>query len=97
MEPRIPDGALCVFRANPAGSRQGKIVLAQHRDIFDPDTGGAFSIKRYESRKSSEADGTWTHEAVTLCPLNSTYNPIHVNPDDADSFRIVAEFLGVIS
>lgn len=97
MEPQIPDGALCVFRANPAGSRQGKTVLAQHRDVADPDTGGAFSIKHYESRKRPDPDGTWLHEEILLRPLNPAYAPIRVNPADADSFRIVAEFLGTVS
>jgi phage repressor protein C with HTH and peptisase S24 domain len=27
MEPRIPNGSLCVFRGNVAGSRQNKLVL----------------------------------------------------------------------
>src|SRR4029078_13541229 len=29
MEPRIPDGSLCVFQAKVAGSRQGKLVLVE--------------------------------------------------------------------
>lgn len=97
MEPRIPDGALCVFRANPAGSRQGKIVLAQHRDTADPDTGGAFSIKRYESQKSHSEDGTWKHEEILLRPLNPAYAPIRLDSDDAESFRIVADLVAVIA
>src|SRR5205807_10157756 len=39
MEPRIIDGDYLVFRARPAGSRQGKIVLARG-PIVDPDIGG---------------------------------------------------------
>ena len=30
MEPRIPDGSLCVFRYNVVGSRNGKLVLVMH-------------------------------------------------------------------
>ena len=37
MEPTIKEGDYCIFRANVVGSRQGKIVLAQHRDIKDPE------------------------------------------------------------
>src|SRR5690606_5426109 len=37
MNRRIPNGAWCVFRALPAGTREGKIVLVQHRDIQDSD------------------------------------------------------------
>jgi hypothetical protein len=45
MEPAIRDGDYLVFRAKPAGTRQGKIVLAQYRGPADPDTGGAFTVK----------------------------------------------------
>lgn len=101
MEPRIPDGALCIFEASsdgspPAGSRQGQIVLAEHLDAFDPDTAAAFSIKRYSSVKSFAPDGTWTHESVTLSPLNPDYSPIEIPPDRADSFRIVARFVRML-
>ena len=46
MEPLIPDGALCLFRRNPTGTRQGRVVLVQDRRIVDPDTGGSFTVKR---------------------------------------------------
>ena len=52
MEPKIHDGDFCVFRANPAGSRQGKIVLVQHYNYYDSDYSGAYSIKEYSSTKS---------------------------------------------
>ena len=39
MEPMIHDGDFLVFRANPVGTRQGKIVLAQYRGPADPETG----------------------------------------------------------
>lgn len=35
MEPRIPDGSLCVFRGNVTGSRQGKLVLVELRGVTD--------------------------------------------------------------
>lgn len=101
MEPRIPDGALCIFEASsdgspPAGSRQGQIVLAEHLDAFDPDTAAAFSVKRYSSVKSFSPDGTWVHESVTLSPINPDYPPIEIPPDRADSFRIVARFVRLL-
>ncbi|TDP82933.1 hypothetical protein EV672_105120 [Aquabacterium commune] len=40
MNKRIPNGAWCLFRANPQGTRNGKIVVVQHRSISDPETGG---------------------------------------------------------
>ena len=39
MQPTIPDGSYCLFRAPVIGTRQGKIVLVQLRDAIDPDSG----------------------------------------------------------
>ena len=44
MNRRIPNGAWCLWRANPTGTRQGKVVLAQHGDINDPELGGPFAL-----------------------------------------------------
>lgn len=96
MEPRINDGDYCVFRTNPAGSREGKIILAQHRGYFDEDTAGAYSIKEYHSQKTIDEYGNWQHEEIVLQPLNKAYNPIVLTPNDIDDFRIVGEFLGVL-
>ena len=32
MNRRIPNGAWCLFRGNPSGTRQGKVVVVQHRE-----------------------------------------------------------------
>ena len=97
MEPTIRDGDYVVFRAKPTGTRQGKIVLAQYRGIADPDTGGAFTVKRYSSEKEAVEDGDWRHTRVVLSPLNPDYEPIVVFPDEAEHIQIVAEFITVLS
>lgn len=96
MEPLIYDGDYCVFRANPAGSRQGKIVLAEHYNYYDPDYTGSYSIKIYTSKKSFDSDGYWSHEEIVLQPKNSDYSPIFIKEDDANEFRIIGEFIGVL-
>ena len=96
MEPRIKDGDYCVFRANPAGSRQGKIVLVQHLNYYDADYSGAYSIKEYSSTKAYDEDGNWQHGKIELLPLNRDYNPIIINSEDAEDFRVIGEFVGVI-
>lgn len=96
MEPRIKDGDFCVFNRNIAGSRQGKIVLVQHTNYYDPDYSGAYSIKEYSSTKSYDLFGNWQHEKIELKPLNHEYSPIILTPDDADEFRVIGEFVGVI-
>ena len=96
MEPRIHDGDLCVFRANPAGSREGKILLVQNHTSYDPEYGGSYAIKQYTSDKSFSDDGTWHHSSITLKPLNPDYKPIVLDEDEADDFRVIGEFLGTI-
>ena len=97
MEPRIQDGDFCVFNRNVAGSRQGKIVLVQHTNYYDPDYSGAYSIKEYTSEKSYDEFGNWQHEKIELKPLNRDYTPIILTPEDADEFRVIGEFVGVLS
>ncbi len=96
MEPQIHDGDYCVFSAKPAGSRQGKVLLVQYRGPADPDTGGAYTVKRYSSEKIVEADGTWRHARVTLAPLNPDFAPIILEPRQEGDVQVVAEFLAVL-
>jgi SOS-response transcriptional repressor LexA len=96
MEPKIPDKSLCVFRANPQGSRQGKIVLVQHRGISDPETGGAFTVKRYRSEKSFDDQDEWRHLQILLEPINPEYQPIRLHPHSEGEVIVVAEFIDVI-
>ena len=96
MEPRIHNGDYCVFRANPAGSRQGKIVLVQHLNYYDADYAGAYSIKEYQSNKAYDEYGNWQHESIELHPLNKDYHPIILSSEDIDEFRVVGEFVGIV-
>ena len=100
MEPLIPDGSLCLFRVDVAGSRGGRILLVQHHAISDPELGGSYTVKKYRSLKVQEADATddasWTHTAIQLVPLNEEFQTIWINPDQVEDLRIVAEFIRVL-
>lgn len=96
MEPSIRDGDYIVFRAKPVGTRQGKIVLAQYRGPADPDTGGAFTVKRYSSEKEASDEGGWRHTRVVLSPTNPEYSPIILSKRDAESVQVVGEFVTVL-
>lgn len=96
MEPRIHDGDYCVFRANPAGSREGKILLVQNHVAYDPEYGGSYAIKQYSSKKQFNPDGSWMHSEIQLKPLNSKYNPIVLDEANADSFRVIGELIGIL-
>lgn len=98
MNRRIPNGAWCLFRLNPIGSRQGKVVLAQHRSIEDPDTGAQYTVKVYESDKVGSVDDTWRHTRIRLRPdtTSSGYEPIEFDEDAAAALRIIAEVVAVL-
>ena len=98
MNKRIPNGAWCLFRASPQGTRNGKIVVVQHRSISDPETGGSYTIKRYRSEKVVDADGDWQHTRIELTPESDRdgYEPITVEAGDAEDLALVAEWLTLL-
>jgi type I restriction enzyme R subunit len=96
MEPAIPDGAWCLFRAPVEGTRHGKTVLAQLRDATDPETGQRYTVKRYRSEKARAGD-SWRHETITLQPVNVDFEPIVLAGADEGEIQIVAEFLEVLA
>ena len=96
MEPRIPDGAWCLFRPCPAGSRQGRLLLVQVNTHLDPEDGGRYTVKQYYSRKNQQS-GDWSHDVIELRPLNSEYGSITITPADAPDLRIIGEFVTVVA
>ena len=99
MEPRIPEGSVCLFRRGVAGSRSGRIVLVRLRDAVDPETGERFTVKRFRSEKRSTADGPWRHVRIRLEPLNPGFEPIELDAEDdagSGAVNIFAEFLEVL-
>lgn len=97
MEPRIPDGGWCLFHSPVEGTRQGRILLVQHRDIEDPESGGKYTIKRYRSKKESDTTGSWRHEEIRLEPENPDFRPIVLKGVSDDELRAIAEVVEVLS
>ena len=95
MEPRIPNGAYCLFASPVTGTSQGRTVLVQLRDAVDPDTGERFTVKRYRSEKTADEDG-WRHVRVVLEPSNPEFSPIELKIEDEGSVAVVAELVDVI-
>lgn len=101
MEPRIPDGSLCIFDVGPgggvAGSRQGRLVLVEELG------GGAndrYTVKRYRSTKKQTGEGEdgepeWAHDEIWLEPLNPAFESWKLDPEE-ERFRIIAEFVTVL-
>ncbi len=86
MEPLIPDGAFCLFQAPPQGPLAGKIVLAQHRSVADPETGGSYTIKRFRAKKIG----------VDLVPANTAFPTIELRGKAAEQVSVVAEMVAVL-
>jgi len=95
MEPMIPDGAWCLFRAPVEGTRLGKTVLIQLRDAKDPETGERYTVKRYESVKPQEGD-SWRHERITLKPVNPEFEAIVLENADEGGLQVIAEMVEVL-
>lgn len=93
----IPDGSICLFRLNPAGSRHGKIVLVECDSVQDGDGGSRYTVKDYESVKVETEEG-WHHEKIFLKPRS--YNPeiatLELDADEAYRYQVVGEFVGVV-
>ena len=90
MEPKIPDGSLCVFRRNPQGSRKGKLLLIENYSL--PEGGGRYTIKRYHSEKKQTEEG-WEHTRIRLEPLNPDYESWEL---EEGQFRVLGEFVRVL-
>jgi len=90
MEPKIPDGSLCIFRAGVAGSRSGRDVLVENFGLAENE--GRYTVKRYVSEKRYTQDG-WEHTRITLKPLNPEFEPWDLEPGQ---FRVLAEFVRVL-
>ncbi len=91
MEPRIPDGSLCVFRYGVTGSRQGRLVLVENLELSG---NHRYAVKLYQSSKQAE-EGGWRHERIRLESLNPDYPSWDLEPEE-DKYRIIAEFVRVL-
>ncbi|MFU8857626.1 MAG: type I restriction endonuclease [Deferrisomatales bacterium] len=98
MEPRIPDGAWCLFRSPVTGSRQGRIVLVQHQSIQDPDGDGSYTVKRYQSEKEASGDDgdAWRHKVIRLLPDNPSFDPIILTGINEEELSVIAELMEVL-
>ncbi|HRT08758.1 MAG TPA: HNH endonuclease domain-containing protein [Candidatus Paceibacterota bacterium] len=99
MEPTIRDGAYCVFRAGVSGTRQNRVLLVQKRDFTDPETGGGYTVKRYESEKTTSGE-SWRHVRIRLKPDNpdrAAFPILEFTPEDDADLQVIAEFVQVLA
>jgi SOS-response transcriptional repressor LexA len=97
MNRRIPNGSWCLFREPSDGSRNGKVVIVQSRDIQDLDTGGQYTVKIYRSEKTETGD-SWAHQKIRLEPdsMDFSFKPMTFDSDTVNELRVLGEFVGII-
>jgi len=91
MEPLIPDGSFCVFRAPVVGSRQGKRLLIEQ--FGTTETSARYTVKRYTSQKRQVSEDEWAHAEIRLEPLNPEFPSFTL---EDGTFRVIAEFVSVL-
>lgn len=96
MEPRIPDGSWCLFTTHVGGSRDGRVLVVQHRDIDDPDHGGTYTLKVYHRAPETRHQREDRVEPIELQPLNRDYSPIELRLADEGDVDVIGEFLEVL-
>jgi uncharacterized protein len=99
MNKVIPSGSWCLFRANPGGTRHGKIVLVELRNRYDPETQGRYTVKQYIRERiflDSDSNG---ESRIELWPNSddSTFQKITLMEEQGDDFFVVGEFLSIIT
>jgi phage repressor protein C with HTH and peptisase S24 domain len=91
MEPKIPNGSLCVFRRGVVGSRNNRLVLVRNTELADDNQ---YTVKRYKSEKQVTEEG-FTQTRIRLESLNPAY-PSWDLDEDADKYQVIAEFVRVL-
>ncbi len=94
----IPSGSWCLFKPAPAGSRAGKVLLIQHRDIQDDSSGGQYTVKAYESLKEPAGD-VWKHAKILLKPRSKDpgFKTIELFGEACRELKVVGEFVAVVA
>jgi phage repressor protein C with HTH and peptisase S24 domain len=91
MEPKIPDGSLCVFRRNVVGSRTGRLVLVRNSELADDNQ---YTVKRYRSEKKTSEDG-FLQTRIRLESLNPAYPSWDLDEEEG-KYQVIAEFVRVL-
>ena len=90
MEPRIPDGSACIFRAPVTGSRNGRLLLIEK--FGETELRARYTVKRY-ARQGALVESAEREGAIRLEPLNKEFPAFDLT---ADQFRVIAEFVQVL-
>jgi SOS-response transcriptional repressor LexA len=90
MEPLIPDGSVCIFRAPVTGSRKGRFLLIEK--FGETDFASRYTVKRY-ARQGTLVESESREAPIRLEPLNHEFDAFELTSDE---FRVIAEFVQVL-
>ena len=98
MEPLIPNGATALFAPPSGASKQGQVVLAALADHTDPEHGGRYTVKSYQSIKQETEEGLLLNSKILLKPRNPSFASIELTPAQArESLTILGLFRRVLA
>ncbi|MFN8155708.1 MAG: DUF3427 domain-containing protein [Bacteroidia bacterium] len=97
MNKVIPNGSWCLFRKDPGGTRNGKIVLVRQKNVQDTEFGNGLTVKIYESKKSQISD-SWQQDEIILHPssYNDEFSDLSFVGDDLIDFKVIGVFVEVL-
>jgi len=90
MEPLIPDGSACIFRAPVTGSRKGRYLLIEK--FGETDFASRYTVKKY-ARQGALVESAERDSPIRLEPLNREFEAFELASEE---FRVVAEFVQVL-
>jgi phage repressor protein C with HTH and peptisase S24 domain len=90
MEPLIPDGSQCVFRAPVTGSRRNRYLLIEH--FGETDFASRYTVKKY-ARQGHLVESADREQPIRLEPVNREFEAFELM---SDRFRVIAEFVQVL-
>jgi hypothetical protein len=58
MDPAVPSGSWCLFRAVSAVRSVGKVAVFRNRNVAEPDAGGRFTVERHAIGNLADGSGS---------------------------------------
>jgi superfamily II DNA or RNA helicase len=94
MNKVISSNSWCLFKKDPGGTKNGKIVLVRQSSIFEDDFYGGYTVKQYQSIKK-EADLVPYNDKIILSSKSTIegFNDIVLTEDDLFDFEVIGIFV----
>lgn len=95
MEPKIPDGAYCLFDARSGLVPDGSVHLVELRDTIDPDTGSRFTVKRVDAVRQRGRRGRGRLRLRGMHP-EAEEMELEAGSEDDPPVRLIAKLIEVL-